>query len=90
MREAGAGSYGAGRTTRECAQVTCPACSTVTESPEMVGELTICPNRDCLASLVIEAGEARRAKAADTTALPAYERADLVALRARYRKARVA
>jgi len=68
----------------------CPACATVTADPEMVGTLTICPNIACLASLVIDGDSVRRAVAADTTALPDWERADLIALRAKYRTARVA
>jgi hypothetical protein len=71
--------------------MTCPACATVTEAPEMVGTLTICLSIACLASLVVVEGEpVRRAVGADTTAIPEWERKDLIALRSKYRKARAA
>lgn len=70
--------------------MTCPACATVTEEPEMVGKLTICPSIACLASLVVSGEVVRRATADDTTAIPSWERTDLIALRSKYRKARAA
>lgn len=67
----------------------CPACGVdVTIDPaDIINQITICPN--CIHSLVIaEDGSARQAVAADTVPLSDNDRAQILAVRRRFRTAK--
>lgn len=66
-------------------RLVCPACGQPVPDAPIVAGLSVCPNPACLASLVLEGVQYRRATGADTTVLSDRELTALRQARKRYR-----